>query len=386
MSIASGCGDKTQDVPPAGQSSTDQIVIVQTTPSTGGGGGAPVSSISISPVTLPQPLFQSTAVTFNDPGSGQSFIYLIGGAYYDLLLSRDPINVNTVYRSLVNSDGSLSPWVVENSNLLPNLRGHSSVVYNNNIYVIGGIGLGGFQKEIYRATITMDKSIPPVPQLSQWKWVGSLPVEETGHASVVSGDSLFVIGGVESGLPDFTTCSPNCVGSQSTVFSDQIYGYNLLLPNFTTTPATRFTMPKKLFTPSAVGVQNQIWVFGGWDGTANSDTAYLFNVLGTSVTCALSPCKGYPLPAGGVSKAVSLYLQDFDQIVLIGGVSGSLNSPDLVLQNIYSTNLFSGLLSWSQLTSLPKPVLCFTATSVRNVIYVFGGLVSTGVPDCATSL
>ncbi|MBI3594432.1 MAG: hypothetical protein HY200_05680 [Nitrospirae bacterium] len=387
INILLSCGGKTQDTPSVQQSSTDQIIVVQTSPVSGGGGGSPLSSVSVSPVTLPQPLFQSTAATYTDPNSRQSFVYVIGGAYYDPLLATDPINVNTVYRSLINSAGLLTPWVVDNSNNLPNIRGHSTVIYNNNIYVIGGISTGGFQKAIYRATITMDKSIPPVPLLSQWTWVGDLPVEETGQASVVSGDALFVIGGLESGLPDFTTCSPNCVGSQTTVFSDKIYGYNLISATFSTTSVTRYTMPKKLFTPAAVALPtNQIAVFGGWDGKRNSDTAFIFDVLGTSVTCSLSPCNGYPLPFGGVSKAVSLYLQDNNQIYLIGGVSGSLNTAETIVQNIYSSPASTGLLSWSASSLLPKPVLCFSATSSGNVIFIFGGILTAGISDCATNL
>jgi hypothetical protein len=380
--LISGCGNNAQNSPAAQTSTTDQIVVIQTTPSSVGGGGAPVSAESVSPVSLPQPLFQSTAVTFTDLASGQSFVYVIGGAYYDLTLSPDPINVNTVYRSLVQG-GALSPWVVENSSLPANLRGHSTVIYNNEIFVIGGIGIG-FQKAIYQATIKMDTSNPPLPVLGQWRWVGDLPVEETGQASVVSGGMLYVVGGVESGLPDFATCSPNCVGSQTTVFSDKIYGYNLASFSASsgstlTTAVPTFTMPKKLYTPAAIGLPNQIWVLGGWDGVtnSNSDTAYSFNVtngfLSNGPSCSTSPC----LPYGGVSKAIGLFLADapLQEMVLIGGVSGDLNTPELVRKEVYASPLPSGgIPSWSPAPSLPKPVSYFSATSVGSVIFVFGGI------------
>lgn len=381
--LFSGCGNKGPTSSDQAPSASGQIIVIQTTPSTSGGGGSPsVSPVSISPVSLPQPLFQSTAVTYTDIPSGQTFVYVIGGAYYDLTLSPDPINVNTVYRSLVTSEGGLSPWVVDNSYNLPNIRGHSSIIYKNSIFVIGGIGMG-FQKAVYRATINMDTSNPPRPVLSQWKWVGDLPVEETGHASVVSGDMLYVIGGIESGLPDFSTCSPNCVGSQNTVFSDKIYGYNLTgfstSSNYTLTiTVPTFKMPKKLFTPAAVGLSDQVWVLGGWDGVANSNsnTAYSFNVINGSLSFG-SSCSSC-LPYGGISKTVGLYLADapVPQMALVGGVSGDLSTPQLIQQEVYTAQLPpAGMLPyWSPAPSLPKPVYYFSATSAGSIIFIFGGL------------
>lgn len=374
--IASGCGKSATNTPSAQTSSTGQVIVVQASAQSGGAGGSS-STVSISPEVLPKPLFQSAAVTYTDPVSLQSFIYVIGGAYYDSQSSDGPLNVNTVYRSLVKAGGELSPWVLDNSLNLPSLRGHSSVVYNNSIYVIGGIGMGGFQYEIYQATISMDNSNPPVPILSSWSWVGNLPVAETGQASVVSGNSLFVIGGVESGLPDFSTCSPNCVGSQTTVFSGNIYGYNLGAASFATSSVTIYTMPKQLFTPAAVALpSNEIWVFGGWDGTEDSNTGYLFEVQGESVSCQ-SPCEAYSLPYGGISKAMSLYLAELNQIFLFGGVSGSLSSSEAIMQNVYFAPASTGPLSWTPASSLPNPVLCSSATSAGRYIYIIGGLLNS---------
>ncbi|MFI5304211.1 MAG: hypothetical protein ACHQYP_05375 [Nitrospiria bacterium] len=370
------CGKTSQDASSVQIPSTGQIIVIQTLPPSSGG-GTQSASASISSTALPLPLFQSAAVSYTDPVSLQSFVYVIGGAYYDPQFQTDPINVNTVYRSLVKSGGALSPWITDNSVNLPSLRGHSSVIFNNSIYVIGGIGMGGFQNAIYQATINMDTSNPPVPVLSSWNLVGELPVAETGQASVVSGNTLFVIGGVESGLPDFNTCSPNCIGSQNTVFSNKIYGYDLTTTTFSTSSVTSYTMPKNLFTPAAVALpSNQIWVFGGWDGTTDSDTAYLFIVQGNTVSC-FSACQPYLLPYGGISKAAGLYVQDVNQIFLLGGVSGTLSSSELIMQNVYSALATSGIPSWTSSTSLPNPVLCFSATSSGKTIYIFGGLLNS---------
>ncbi len=377
--LLTGCGKEAPALPAAQNITTDQIVVLQT----GGGttGSSIISRVKISSVSLAQPLFQSTAVTYTGP-SGQSYIYVIGGAYYDFTLSPDPINVDTVYSTRVFPDGTLSSlWNVNNPRLPVNLRGHSSVIFHNNIldaiYVMGGIGFGGFQKSVYRALITWD-SAKNIPVLNNWVPVGSLPVEETGQASVISGNMLYVIGGVESGFPP-PNCSPNCVGSQSTVFSDQIYGYNLTTnltgPGYSVSSVYRYTMPKKLYTPAAVADASHLWVLGGWDGTQNSNTVYTFDVNPSSgaLSCNPSFCVPGELPNGvGVSKAVGLYLQDIG-IFLLGGVSGNQNTPEVVRRDVFSSSPSQNLV-WSPEISLPKPVAYFSATSAQGAIYVIGGL------------
>ncbi|MBI1822392.1 MAG: hypothetical protein HY036_11750 [Nitrospirae bacterium] len=385
--LLTGCG-KEDPAPPAVQNTTtDQIVILQTNPPAGGGqtGSGAISGVKISSVPLPQPLFQTSSVTYTDSISGLSYIYVLGGAYYDSTLSTDPINVDTVYRYLVLVQPTtvvLSDFAVEKNRLPVSLRGHSSIIYNNAIYVIGGIGMG-FQKTIYRAAITMDSSVkPPVPLLGPWQWVGDLPVEETGQASVVLGNRLYVVGGVESGFPP-PNCSPNCVGSQSTVFSEKIYGYNLTTdltgPGYSVSSVYRYTMPKKLYTAAAVADASRLWVMGGWDGIQNSNTVYTFdaNVFSGALSCSPSSCVPGELPNGvGISKAVGLYLQDiqkFSGIFLLGGVSGTLNTPEIIRREVFSSTPAS-LLTWNQEISLPKPVTYFSATSAQGAIFVIGGL------------
>jgi hypothetical protein len=376
--IVSGCGGEDSFTPPPPQkTTTDQIVVIKP-----GGTG---SAITLSPIVLPQSLFQSSAVTYTDP-FGISYIYVIGGAYIDPATPDDPVRVNTVYAFQVAPDGSISYRGTEPKRLPLSLRGHTAVIYNNAIYVIGGIGSGGFQPYIYKSVIIPPFSTTDYPVLGDWKWVGTLPVEETGHASVVSGSWLYVIGGVESGFPEPDCILIQlCVGSQTTVYSDQIYGYDLTLtllapvPSTIPTAHTTVTMRKKLFTPSAVAIpgplNDQIWVLGGWDGAANSTSAYLFNVNSGVLSCDPT-CSMNTVPYdNGVSKAVGLFLSG--QMFLIGGVSGSLTPPDEILRKeIYSSSPSSPL-EWHSEPSLPKTVEYFSAASAGDTIYVFGGLVVT---------
>ncbi|MBI3605940.1 MAG: hypothetical protein HY202_07940 [Nitrospirae bacterium] len=377
LGIVSGCGGggDSSPPPPPQKTTTDQIVVIK--PGEG--------SASILPIGLPQPLFQSSAVTYTDPSFGNSYIYVIGGAYIDPAIPDDPVRVNTVYTFQIDpGTGSVLSRRIEPqlpSYSLPGLRGHTAVIYNSGInsaiYVMGGIGGRGFQKTIYKSVIIPPSTPTSYPDLGPWNIVGYLPVEETGHASVVSGNWLYVIGGIESGFPD-PDCvfTQNCQGSPTTVFSNKIYGYNLT-SGFST--STAYTMPKKLFTPSAVAIpgppNDQIWVLGGWDGTANSTTAYLFNVSNGLVS-PVSPTSPVPdLYWNGISKAVGLFLSG--QMFLIGGVSGSLTPPDEILRrNIFSSTPSSPL-GWNPEPSLPQTIEYFSAASAGDTIYVFGGLAVT---------
>jgi hypothetical protein len=375
--IVSGCGggDSSSPPPPPQKTTTDQIVIIQP-----GGGGGTGSGVTLSLISLPQALFQSSAVTYADPSTGNSYIYVIGGAYIDPASPDDPVRVNTVYTFKIDPNtGAVLSRRLELNGLPQSLRGHSAVIYNNAIYVIGGIGTGGFQKTIYRSVIIPPSSPNDYPVLGSWNRVGYLPVEETGHASVVLGNWLYVIGGIESGFPD-PDCvfTQNCQGSQTTVFSNKIYGYNLT-SGFST--STAYTMPKKLFTPSAVAIpatpMDQIWVLGGWDGTANSTKAFLFNVSNGVLSC--DPlCSSNTVPYdNGVSKAVGLFLSGLNEMFLIGGVSGSLTPPDEILRRDIFSSFPSSPLDWNRETSLPQTVEYFSAASAGDAIYVFGGLVVT---------
>jgi hypothetical protein len=375
--IVSGCegGDSSSSPPPL-STTTDQIVVIHP-------GVGTSSEVTISSVSLPQALFQSSAVTYTD-SFGISYIYVIGGAYIDPATPDDPVRVSTVYAFQVDpGNGTVLSRRLEQNGLPQSLRGHSAVIFNNSInsaiYVIGGIGPFGFQKTIYKSVINPPSTPFSYPVLGPWSPVGSLPVEETGQASVVSGNWLYVIGGIESGFPD-----PNCVitrdcqGSQTTVFSNKIYGYDLT-SSFSN--STVSTMPQKLFTPSAVTIpglpNDQIWVLGGWNGTANSTRAYLFNVSNGLVSCDSAVCNLNSVPyENGVSKAVGLFLSGLNEMFLIGGVSGSISPPDEIIRNgVYSTSPLGGAWKWE--TSLPKTVEYFSAASAGDNIYVFGGLVVT---------
>lgn len=390
---------------------TDQIVVINPNPPSG------TYPVKVSTVPLPMPLFQSTSVVYYT--SNRSFLFVLGGAYFDASspTPNDPINVNTVYMTEISSNGALSsfwnvnPSAPRTSYWLPNIRGHSSVIYYNEIYVMGGIVSGvGFSDAILKSTISMQ--IDPnngnqlMPVLGDWKYVGSLPVAETGMASVTNGSNLYVIGGIESGLPDFSTCilTGFCQGSQNTVYSNKIYSYSLpLLPiyccNYPSHTTYTITSSLGMFTPAtAIDDNANLWVLGGWgpDPTIsgnppnNLNQIFDFNVysIGSSAQLLQS------MPNGtGLSKAAAFYTtaSGTGQIILIGGISGIQGTPDVIHQEIYSTSPSSLSPSnpnaWIRIGQIPQAITCFASsmdTQLSGMIYVIGGIDARD-PSCISN-
>src|ERR1700693_102895 len=370
----------------AGGTPTDQIVIIVPN-------SPPLSNVYPVSVRLPMPLFQSTSVIYSDSVAG-SFLFVLGGAYFDVAspTPNDPINVATVYWTKIKSDGTILPFCSAQNigscqpfALPNNIRGHTSVLNGNDIYVIGGIQSGvGFSDAIYKSTITIH---PPdttsstyYPTLSQWLQVGILPVAETGMASVTVGSNLFVIGGIESGLPDFSTCilTGFCQGSQNTVYSKKIYGYSLPLSqisSYAVTSHSTYTIPLShgIFTPAAtIDNNSNLWVLGGWgpdpnisgNPPNNLNQIYKFNAFAIDQSVLPMPI----MPNGvGLSKAAAFYTttSGTGQIILIGGISGIQGTPDIIHREIYSTTPSSltptNTTAWTPIGQIPQAITCFAS-------------------------
>ncbi len=115
------------------------------------------------------------------------YVYVIGGATSTL-----GTNANTVYYARLNADGSTGAWQT-NANTLPAQRGlHTSVVANGYVYVIGGmqqIPQSG-TTTVYYAHLNADGST------GAWQTnANALPTGRAGHTSVIANGYVYVIGG-----------------------------------------------------------------------------------------------------------------------------------------------------------------------------------------------
>jgi hypothetical protein len=239
-------------------------------------------------------------------------IYVVGGY--------DSVNAtNSVYVSVINTNGTLGSWVQTTSVPL-RLYGHATVVYKNHIYVSGGLGTGGFQKKVYVATINADGS------LSAWDTHSNDGQELTqatyGHAASVYNGRMYILGGLTASgevdtvyvttmnadgtLTGWTSTTPLLQirqGHTASIHQGTIYitgGYNFqapgyrnivykatinadgLLSSWTTLSTT--PLPQPLLHHTAIVYDGRLFILGGTNLNSVQNTVYVTNFLDTQYT------------------------------------------------------------------------------------------------------
>jgi serine/threonine protein kinase/N-acetylneuraminic acid mutarotase len=118
---------------------------------------------------------------------GGDSLYLVGG-FSDGLLG-------SVEHARIHADGSLSPWeIVPGVALIKSRRAASSVIVDGDwLYIIGGIVDGGLADATIERARIRKGSLSPFSIAHN----SSLATARSGHASVVVGDSVYVIGGAD---------------------------------------------------------------------------------------------------------------------------------------------------------------------------------------------
>ncbi len=126
---------------------------------------------------LPQAIQSQSSVVAN------GYLYMLGG-------SNNVINnnINTIYYTKINADGSIGAWVTNGTNLPAATRGHTSVVANGYVYMIGGNASGG-TTNVYYAKLNGDGSV------GSWTSTNGLPAARVGHSSMVANGFVYAVGG-----------------------------------------------------------------------------------------------------------------------------------------------------------------------------------------------
>ncbi len=126
---------------------------------------------------LPQAIQSQSSVVAN------GYLYMLGG-------SNNVINnnINSIYYAKINSDGSIGAWTTNGTNLPAATRGHTSVVANGYVYMIGGNASGG-TTNVYFAKLNGDGSV------GSWTSTNGMPAARVGHSSVVANGYVYAMGG-----------------------------------------------------------------------------------------------------------------------------------------------------------------------------------------------
>jgi hypothetical protein len=117
-----------------------------------------------------------------------SWVYVVGGT-----ASTGP--VHSVELAATNADGTLDAFDLANASLVQARSGHTATVIGNSLYVVGGTGVSRLLGTVERAAISSDGSLGPFATVFD----SELNTGRTGHASVMLGSFLYVIGGEITG-------------------------------------------------------------------------------------------------------------------------------------------------------------------------------------------
>ncbi len=158
---------------------------------------------------LPAPIAYAAAVVAtpsNSPVMGSSYLYVIGG---DSTASGKA--VATVYIGILGAGGAVAGWGTTTSLPAP-VHSLGAVIFNGTVYVAGGSGSGNAAvATVYRAVIQSDGS------LGAWQALSALPFARSYFGFGVNGTFLYALGG------DSGSVTPNDSSLSAKAISDVIY-------------------------------------------------------------------------------------------------------------------------------------------------------------------
>ena len=182
--------------------------------------------VSSTPTSIPNTRFLFSSVAYN------GFLYILGGCDTATDVYTCSAFLATVHYTTINSDGSTGSWTA--STAFTTARyGHTSVVYNGRVYVIGGCSANAgnvcttFKSDIQYATLAGGGGIT-----GGWTTNGtSFTTARHSHTSEVYNGKLYVIGGntgsADTGVQFATINSGGDVGSwtATTAFTTARWGH-----------------------------------------------------------------------------------------------------------------------------------------------------------------
>lgn len=268
---------------------------------------------------------------------------MVGGANSEVV----PENIS----ALTNSNGTLQPWVAS-SVPSPTIYWHSSVLYQNYVYLLGGTTYppGNSVNTVYVGAITNGT-------ISNWTALNSLPVSLSLSSAVVVGNTIYVAGGQtfvdgNNGQPFNQAIYAATINSDGTIGSWTQVG---LLP----TALTGFGM---------ISSGNNLIIMGGLDSNGNYYTnTYTapINSDGTVGTWTATT----PLP---VALYRSNYTVNQGIVYAAGGDLGNGNDSNNVYYSTINSNGTLG--TWNQsATTLPQSMCCGTLSALNGYLYLIGG-------------
>jgi hypothetical protein len=137
------------------------------------------------------------------------YLYVIGGNGID-----SSQFLGSIERSRIKSDGTLDTWELAGALSSPR-AGHASVLVGQYLYVLGGeTTLFGMQSNLVERAV-----IKPDGSLSTWETMPAMLAPRADFAAIVVNNYLYVIGGYNTGNQNFTQVEAAKINADGTVDS-----------------------------------------------------------------------------------------------------------------------------------------------------------------------
>jgi hypothetical protein len=326
-------------------------------------------------------------------------IYLVGGL-------DGAGNTNTIVRTTVNNDGSISTWTSQSmtglgansvSYLFAYARANPTAAATNpgNLYIFGGCtassdaGCTGYSQGVYKCNIQTSGAVAGCSTSGQQQ-IGIVPGDTQAGLGIMSGtvyaNYIYLIGGVTPNQVDLATLRYAKFDNNNNVVSANGSGAWVQSTN---------VMPTGRRRAAAFGYNGYIYVVGGYDGTSGSGVLadIVFIKVNVSDGSLGSASEGFKESAVTINQRWGLSVPVSNSFAyVIGGCSvgaspGSCTTRTDVIQTFQIYNNDSGApanYSTSANTYAASPNRIGVSSAIMNgYIYAAGGCVST--TDCTTA-
>lgn len=261
------------------------------------------------------------------------------------------VNINTIQSASIAEDGTVGVWANLTLTLPSGLRHFQVVTTKNYVYVIAGAGSGNSTNFIYRSVIDGSGN------LGAWQTDGVLPAGLSGHQVFLTSGYMYVIGGsVDGGVTALNTVY------KSPITNDGSLG----------TWSTGPTLPANIQYTRLSVTKGRVYLIGGHTGSVVIPNLIFGAIDTTGLITSWTASTVFP-----TSIAQGHVLTTTNNVYYLGGTVN--NDLSGVSDSIYTAtvNADGSIGTWS-LMSGSCAVKSGHLISVRNNIYVFGGVNSAG--------
>ena len=279
-----------------------------------------------------------TSVVYN------GYLYIVGGwdgAGY----------LNDIQYCPLNSNGSVGSCTQQTNAFTTARYGHSSVVYNGYLYIVGGFS-GSYQNDIQYCPLNADGSVGSCTQQTN-----AFTTAREYHSSVVYNGYLYIVGGDGGGTNqnDIQYCPLNSNGSVGSC----------------TQQTNAFTTARYVHT--SVVYNGYLYIVGGFSGSYQNDIQYCpLNSNGSVGSCTQQT--NFFITARGYHTSVAYN----GYLYIVGGYNGSYQND---IQYGFLGKLGS-VFSVSGGVSLPRSHFNNAATVYNGYLYVVGGQDANNTTGC----